>query len=92
MNVATRPAYVTVPVTAPPGPVSVKVDVLIVAAAIASLKVALSAWPMGTFTALFRGAVGDTVGGGVIVVKVHTELRAIGVPPGLVAPVVIVAV
>jgi hypothetical protein len=43
VNVAVTPLYVTVPVTAvPPGPVTVKVDPLIVAAFIASLKVALS--------------------------------------------------
>jgi hypothetical protein len=47
---------------------------------------------MGTFTALFRGTAGFTVGGGVIVVKVHTELAASGVPARLVAPLVIVAV
>jgi hypothetical protein len=45
---------------------------LIVAGFIAPLKVALSTWPMGTFTAPFDGTVDTTVGGGVIVVKDHT--------------------
>jgi hypothetical protein len=43
VNVATPFAYATVPATAPPGPVSVKVDALNVEAVIASLKVALNA-------------------------------------------------
>jgi hypothetical protein len=43
VNVAVVPLYATVPATAvPPGPVSVKVVVLIEAGFIASLKVALS--------------------------------------------------
>jgi hypothetical protein len=74
VNVATRPEYVTVPETAPAGPVSVKVDELIVAEFIASLKVAVSAWLIDTFVAAFTGTVAVTVGGtaGAIVVKVHT--------------------
>jgi hypothetical protein len=91
VKVATRPEYVTVPATAPPGPVSVKVAALIVAGFIVSLKVTLSAWPTGTLTAAFTGTMAVTIGGGVIVVKLHVELTAKGVPPGLVAPVVIVA-
>jgi hypothetical protein len=50
----------------------VKVIALIVAGLIASLKVALSTWPMGTFAAPFTGTVDATAGGGVIVVKDHT--------------------
>jgi hypothetical protein len=41
VNVAVTPLYETVPATAPPGPVTVKVDPLIVTAFIASLNVAL---------------------------------------------------
>ena len=57
VNVATEPAstYVTAPVTAtPPGPVNVKVAPLIVAGFIASLKVAVSAWLIGTLVAPLR--------------------------------------
>jgi hypothetical protein len=39
---------------------------------IASLKVAVSACPMGTPVAVFTGTTAITEGGGVIVVKVHT--------------------
>jgi hypothetical protein len=42
-----------------------------VAQVIASLKVALSTWLIGTPVAVFTGTVAVTVGGGVIVVKVH---------------------
>jgi hypothetical protein len=49
----------------------VKVALLIEAGLIASPKVALSTWPMGTFTAPFAGIVDNTAGGGVIVVKDH---------------------
>ena len=73
VKVATVPEYVTAPLTAtPPGPVTVKVDALIDAALIASLKVALRTWLMGTLAAPFTGAVAVTVGGGVIVVNVQT--------------------
>jgi uncharacterized protein (AIM24 family) len=71
-NVAVTPLYVTVPATAPPGPETVKVELEIVAAFIASLKVALRARPIGTFVAAFTGTLAVTVGGGVIVVKVQT--------------------
>jgi hypothetical protein len=47
---------------------------------------------MGTLVAAFAGTTAVTVGGGVIVVKVHTELVGSAVPPGVVAPVVMVAV
>jgi hypothetical protein len=50
----------------------VKVVALIVAELIASLKVALNTWPMGTFVAPLTGIVDTTAGAGVIVVKVHT--------------------
>jgi hypothetical protein len=39
---------------------------------IASLKVAVSVWPIGTPVAVFTGTTAVTAGGGVIVVKVHT--------------------
>jgi hypothetical protein len=70
----------------------VKVDALIVAGLIASLKVALSTWPTATFVAPFAGTVDITVGGRVVVVNVQTYLDVRGVPPGSVAPVVIVPV
>ena len=72
MNVAVTPLYVTVPATAPPGAVTVKVDPLIVAGFIASLKVALITWPIATFVAPFAGIVDTTTGAGVIVVNVQT--------------------
>jgi hypothetical protein len=50
----------------------VNVDALIDAGVIASLNVALSTWPMGTLVAPFAGITEITVGGGVIVVKLHT--------------------
>jgi hypothetical protein len=58
-----------------PGPVSVKVvagDCCRVEQSIASLNLAVSNWPMGTPVAVFKGIVDTTVGGGVIVVKLHT--------------------
>ena len=66
------PEYVTVPVTAPPGPDKVKVDALIVAGFIGSLKVAVTASPTATFVAALAGTMAITIGGGVIVVNVHT--------------------
>jgi hypothetical protein len=77
VKVATLPeaSYVTVPVTAVvPGPASVKVEVLIVAGAIASLKVARMAWLTGTLTARLAGTVEMTVGAAVAgaVIKLHT--------------------
>jgi hypothetical protein len=42
------------------------------AGVIASLKVAVSTWLMETLVAPFTGTTAVTVGGGVIVVKVHT--------------------
>jgi hypothetical protein len=77
VNVATEPAAtkVTAPVTAtPPGPLNVKVVALIVAGVMATLKVALRAWLMGTLVAPFTGTVEMTVGGvgAGTVLKVHT--------------------
>jgi hypothetical protein len=70
----------------------VKVVALIVPAFIASLKVALSTWPMGTLIAPFAGIVDTTAGAGVIVVKDHVKGPIRPAPPGAEAPVVIVAV
>ncbi len=48
-----------------PGPVSVKVNASIVAGVIASLKVAVSAWLVGTAVAPLTGTVEMTAGGAV---------------------------
>jgi hypothetical protein len=69
------PEQVAEPVTGvTPGPWSVKVVAgdCRVEQSIASLKVAVSTWVMGTPVAVIRGTVDTTRGGGVIVVKVHT--------------------
>jgi len=50
----------------------VKVDALIVAGFIGSLKVAVTASPTATFVAALAGTMAITIGGGVIVVNVHT--------------------
>jgi hypothetical protein len=77
VNVATDPvaAYVTVPLTeVPPGPVTVKVEELIVAAFIAWLKVAVRADVTATPVAALRGVTDVTVGGtggAAAVVNVH---------------------
>jgi hypothetical protein len=95
VKVATAPVQLTVPAMGvAPGPVTIKVLAgdASVEQSIGSLKVALSTWPAGTPVAPFIGIVESTAGGGVIVVKVHAELTAKGVPARLVAPVVIVAV
>jgi hypothetical protein len=66
---------VTTPVTlAPPVTFNVKVVELIVAGVIATLKVALRAWLMGTPVAKLMGMVEMTVGGvgAGAVKKVHT--------------------
>jgi hypothetical protein len=52
--------------------VTVKVVDVSVPQVIASLKVAVSACPTGTLVAALKGTVAVTVGGGVMVVKVHT--------------------
>jgi hypothetical protein len=74
VNVATLPEQATTPVTLlGPGPARVKVVAgeLSVAQFIASLKVAVMTWVTGTPVALATGTT-VTVGGGVMVVKVHT--------------------
>jgi hypothetical protein len=74
VKVATAPEQLTVPATAVvPGPVTVNVVAgdASVEQVIASLKVAVSAWVTSTPVAVFTGTVAVTVGGGVIVVKVH---------------------
>jgi len=78
-----------------PGPVKVKVVVLIVAGFIASLKVAVTTVLGQTPAAPLGGVTEITVGGahGLLpVVKVHTKLLASAMPYTSVAPVVIVAV
>ena len=64
---------------------------VIVAGFMASLKVAVIFWFMGTFMAPFAGFVAITVGI-VPVVNIHTTFAAKGFPAGFAAPVVIVAV
>ena len=78
VNVAMKSSalYDTVPTTeVDPGPVRVKVEVLIVSGFIASLKVPLTAALMSTFVAVFAGDVdtncGGVVSGAVPVVKVQ---------------------
>jgi hypothetical protein len=97
VKVATEPAatYVTAPITAtPPGPVTAKVIGLIVAGFIATLKVAVRAWLMGTPVAPLAGMVKMTVGGVAAGtdLKLHTKLLASALPARSIAPVVIVAV
>jgi len=78
-----------------PGPVNVKVVVLIVAGFIASLKVAVTTVLGHKPTAPARGVTEITVGaahGSLEVVKVHTKSLASGMPYSSMAPVVIVAV
>jgi hypothetical protein len=72
VNVATRPEYEMAPGIVTPPVVTVKVAASSVAGLIASLNVALRTWPTGTPVAPFAGTTAVTVGGGVIVVKVHT--------------------
>jgi len=86
------PKYVTVPATGVvPGPVTVNVSGVIVAAFIASLKVAEIFVLVGTPVAPFAGLVEVTVGM-LAVVKVQTKLLASALPAGSLAPVVIVPV
>jgi hypothetical protein len=93
VKVATAPEHPMVPGTGvAPGPVTVNAAAGKGTQLIGSLKVALMTWPAGTPVAVFTGIVETTTGGGVIVVNVHTELAASGMPEALVAPVVIVAV
>ena len=63
VNVAVVPDYVTVPVTGtPPGPATIKVDAVIVAAFIASLKLAEITCAIGTPVAPFAGTADITAG------------------------------
>src|ERR1035437_8261446 len=98
VKVATEPAtaYVTFPVTATPVAtfVSVKLDGLIVEGFSASLKVALTAWLVGTLVAKLAGFVAITAGavGAGTVKKVQgfaTPLDPSGVPARSVAPAAI---
>ena len=85
----------TVPATGvAPGPVTVKVPPLMVAAFMTSLNVAETRVFAGTAVAPLAGTVETTVGGAAAaaVVNVHTKLAANGAPAGSFAPVVIVAV
>src|SRR5439155_537880 len=86
-----------VPVTAvPPGPVTLKLAVVIVKGSIASLKVALMVWLIGTAVAPLAGTVALTVGGVVSgvapVVKLQPKSVASALPARSLAPVVTVAV
>jgi len=81
---------VTIPGTGPPGPVRVNVPAFSVAGFIGSLNVAETTALTRTPVARLAGTVEITVGGPVV--NVHTKFAARGLPPGSVAPVVIVAV
>lgn len=82
---------VTTPGTStPPGPARVNVAALIVTGFIGSLKEAVTTALTRTPVAKFAGTVDITVGGPVV--NVHTKFAWGGLPPGLVAPVVMVAV
>ena len=74
-----------------PGPVTVKVVPVIVAAFMAPLNVAVIGVVITTRVAPLAGTVETTVGGGAVV-KVHTKFAASGAPVGSFAAVVIVAV
>jgi hypothetical protein len=79
-----------------PGPLTVKVDPLIVVGSIPSLKIAEILWLVATPTARLIGFVDRTVGAVVsesaLVVKVHTKSLVSGTSPALLAPVAIVPV
>jgi len=92
VKVAIVPEYVTAPATTvAPGPVTVNVAPVMVAAFIASLNVAETSVFTGTALAPFAGTVDITVGGGAVV-NVHTKLAASAAPAGSFTPVVSVAV
>src|SRR5947208_6594258 len=80
----------------PPGPVNPKLAVLIVKGFIASLKVALMVWLIGTAVAPLAGTVALTVGGVVSrvapVVKLQLKPVVSALPARSLAPVVTVAV
>src|SRR6185503_13024760 len=90
-------SYATVPVTRdPPGPINLKLAVLMVKGSIASLKVALMVWLIGTAVAALAGTVALTVGAVVSsvapVVKLQPKSVASALPARSFAPVVIRAV
>ena len=90
VKVAVEPAKVTAPATGvAPGPVTVKVDPLIVSGFNGSVKVTETGALTATAVAALAGSVEITVGGPVV--KLHTKLAARGLPAGSWAPVVIVA-
>jgi hypothetical protein len=92
VNVAVLPAKVTVPATGvAPGPVTVKLVPLMVAAFMASLNVTEIVVFTATAGAPFAGTVEITVGAAAVV-YVHAKLAASEAPAGSFAPVVIVAV
>src|SRR6266513_6029581 len=80
----------------PPGPVTLKLAVLIVNGSIGSLNVALMVWLIATAVAPLTGTVKLTVGGVVSgiapVVKPQPKSAASALPARSLAPVVIVAV
>src|SRR5207302_87077 len=80
----------------PPGPVTLKLAVLIVKGSIASLKVALMVRLIATAVAPLAGTVELTDGGGVsgvaAVVKLQPKSVTSALPASALAPVVIVAV
>ena len=97
VNVATNPLPLktALPGTAVPhGAWTVKVVVpLIEDASIASLKVALMTAFVATLVANGTGVTDTTIGTGrAVVANVHTKLLTSSAPPGVEAPVVIVAV
>lgn len=79
VNVAVVPENVTVPVTAaPPAPVTRNVDIFIVVAFIASLKLAVIICVNGTPVAPFAGVVAVTVGTtGILLVVPHPATRLV---------------
>jgi len=82
---------VTTPATGvTPGPVKVNVALVRVRGFIGSLNVAEIAVLTATAVAPFAGTVEMTVGAPVV--KVHTKFACRALPPGSVAPVVMVAV
>jgi hypothetical protein len=90
VKVAVDPEYVTTPTTGvAPGFFTVNVAPLIVAGFMASLKVAETRVLTATATAPAEGTVEITAGP--VVVKLQTKLLISALPPGSVAPVVIVA-
>src|SRR5690348_15977025 len=80
----------------PPGPVTLKLAVLIVKGSIALLKVALMVWLIPTPVAPLAGTVAVTAGGAVSratpVVKLQPKSAASALPARSLAPVVIAAV